>query len=334
MAGKKNTPQYETRTGTPTTEQGDEIRILSTQARLPPHVQLDKDAFEAEERTLTLRRLRAQAEEAEAIADAAKGRASALAATREALSLEDSPSELSPQGLSVVSKHPGIDPKQIGLIVKNTFEPWNLYKLRRGSLQVDRQDSTTISIGDTGLVSRKVVGLPKDYGNSINLWMGCFTTYTSILYQLYGEHHPDLVHALLAFSSKIQSLVDPHPYNWPRQVLPLAMAVHTLAYAQGITNPESWHVSRELVDTWCGNLIVEAPSQPSRKRSHDGLPRHNNGNDKGFNTPKSAYGKRVAAQVCQLWNATEGCSRGDSCWRKHECSKCGAEEHNILRCKS
>jgi hypothetical protein len=126
MAGKKNTPQYETRTGTPTTEQGDEIRILSTQARLPPHVQLDKDAFEAEERTLTLRRLRAQAEEAEAIADAAKGRASALAATREALSLEDSPGELSPQGLSVVSKHPGIDPKQIGLHCQEhvrTLEP-------------------------------------------------------------------------------------------------------------------------------------------------------------------------------------------------------------------
>jgi hypothetical protein len=184
-----------------------------------------------------------------------------------------------PEGVGLCELHPGIDPRSIMNISKGSFNAWNPYKLRFGAIQVEK-DEAILSFGENGLLSKAATGSAKDYGTSPLIWIGCFTTYISILLAIHGEVHPQLSHALLLYFGKIQHLSGIYP--WQNSVLRLAIQTHSFAIAKGVTNPDAWVLTPSAIDSYC--RYTAPPAVVPQKRG-------NSGNDDGEQRFKKKPGR-------------------------------------------
>jgi hypothetical protein len=224
--------------------------------------------------------------------------------------------ELAPEALSLLALHPGVSSRQILAILKNTFDPYDLHKLRPGLLQHDLEREQALTILEGQVTVRKKTGQLKDYGDSQTIWVMAFNTYLSLINAIHGDTHPKLIHSILRYIHQI--LEHAEVYQWQRQVLPMALEHHRLVIATGVTNAENWPIPATTRDRWCNHLLKTSAGPLSKKRSSDGI-----------RTTKQTVGAENT--VCMNWN-NDGCGY-NSCVRKHECLKCGDSGHTRWKCK-
>jgi len=232
---------------------------------------------------------------------------------------EDSTGEISPQTLSLLVAHPGVPERLITAITKGTFNPLDLYKLRRGQSQFDINDGDELAMTDKGIKVKKTTGTLKDYGDNPKIWQAGFTTYMLIMSSLYGKDFPGLIHALLSFFQEVMMLADIYP--WRDQVLHLAIDHHTLVTHQGVTNVKEWAIPSSRRDNYCRSTMSKSiNADSSRKR--------NNSDSQGN---RETYRDQARKTICSKFNSS-GCTYG-RCIRKHECEKCGSIDHGAAVCK-
>jgi hypothetical protein len=241
-----------------------------------------------------------------------KGKATAAPVTEE----DSTIGELAPEALSLLALHPGVSSKQVLAILKNTFDPYDLHKLRPGLLQHDLEREQALMISEGQVTVRKKTGQLKDYGDSQTIWVMAFNTYLSLINCIHSDTHPKLIHSILRYIHQILELAE--VYQWQRQVLPMALEHHRLVIATGVTNAENWPIPATTRDRWCNHLLKTSAGPLSKKRSSDGI-----------RTTKQTAGAENT--VCMNWN-NDGCGY-DSCVRKHECLKCGDSGHTRWKCK-
>jgi hypothetical protein len=228
---------------------------------------------------------------------------------------EQSPGELTPETLSLLILHPNVSPRLVTTIVKNTFDPYDLYKLRPGIFQYEAEKDQGLTITEGQVRVRRTTGQLKDYGDSQMVWALAFNIYHSLVNAIHGHAHPKLMHGMLQFTRQILELAE--VYHWQRQVLSLALEHHCIVIGTGVANAESWPIPAMTHDRWCNNLLAPSSGPLSKKRSSEGI--------------RTAKQPAAETTVCNNWNAT-GCSYGP-CIRKHVCSKCGDSLHTALKCK-
>lgn len=112
--------------------------------------------------------------------------------------------KLADEALVVSRLHPGIDKTEVGRIFDNTFNPYNLYKLRRNIIDTRTEHQSKIVIAkDEGIIFEKAVSKLKDYNNNTAIWSEYFLVYTSIMVSFFGTKHPNLHRALIDFHGSI-----------------------------------------------------------------------------------------------------------------------------------
>jgi hypothetical protein len=232
---------------------------------------------------------------------------------------EDSTGEITPQTLSLLVAHPGVPERLITAITKGTFNPLDLYKLRRGQSQFDINGDDQLAMTDKGIKVKRATGTLKDYGDNPKIWQAGFTTYMLIMSSLHGKDFPGLIHALLNFFQEVMMLADIYP--WRDQVLHLAIDHHTLVTHQGVTNAKEWAIPSSRRDNYCRSTTSKpTDSESSRKR-----------NNSDSQNNRESYRDQARKTICSKFNST-GCTYR-RCIRKHECEKCGSTDHGAAVCK-
>ncbi|KAF2730879.1 hypothetical protein EJ04DRAFT_567335 [Polyplosphaeria fusca] len=150
-------------------------------------------------------------------------------------------------------------------IVRHKFNPWNLARLRTGVGQrhLDQHDVTRIDSVAQQLVLRRSVGSAKDFGSDSSIWLESFTNYTRIVAIIWGKKHPEVVPAMLSFTSFVirQSL----SHDWS-SVLNFAIAFHSRACGTNILDPTQWE---PVPEAWISHYFNAATLSSKRLRQND-----------------------------------------------------------------
>jgi hypothetical protein len=152
---------------------------------------------------------------------------------------EDTESKItSPEVLRLVLQIVGISHTYLISIHKNKFVAENLSKLRIGRAgegQIEENTSTQLVFEGGIMLSKKLWGTLKDFGNNIDIWAEGFYNYIIANCVLYSTTFPNLLYSMLRFYNKIASLAK--VYTWSRAVLNLAIHYqnHIIESSKGLT---------------------------------------------------------------------------------------------------
>ena len=232
----------------------------------------------------------------------------------------DEPSEqFPPQVLTTVTQFPGVQARDISLILSQKFDAINLPRLRLGvgAPAEELRHTTRLDPLTSQLVVTKARGQYKDFGEDPFVWTESFLIYIRIIYVLHATEHPSIIPAMLHFLSRV--LRYSQSYQWVA-VRRFAIDWHNSVLAQGYLDPTIW---RTIPDEWVSAYISQDVLR-SAKRAKVDLPVR-----AGAVQPK---GSNDALAICMKWNSTNGCSQS-WCKRRHECEKCASSEHPAYRCR-
>ena len=133
---------------------------------------------------------------------------------------------------------------------------------------------------------KKVTGILRDFGNTIEIWLDGFLNYAMIMVDFFGVVFPSFFRSLLMFHFKIRHLS--RIYDWQHAVLPLAIDYHTEFTTGTHTDVEGWALPQHWVDQYCFPLwVLQNPNTGSCKRAASSALDHAN--------PSKKNGERFAA---------------------------------------
>ena len=167
--------------------------------------------------------------------------------------LEDSIGKVYPDlVLNIAQKCPGVDMKYINRIYRNTFDPWDLIRLRPKKLEAEEALSTTLEGGK--LVLKRSAYSAKDYA-SITFWADCFANWAYIFGLLFPQH-PEVTCALFKYLSLIlrKAIV-----YYDSDLITFAISWHRNILASSLFVASNW---TSILEEWLAELLP-----PSAARS-------------------------------------------------------------------
>lgn len=216
-----------------------------------------------------------------------------------------------PEVTSVSQLHPGVSRDLIRKIFDNQFYPDRLSKLRpcHGTEHITdsaiRWEGGDLKVGPTK-------GDHKDFGKDCWIWSEGFQIYISIYSQFWAPKFPNLTTSMISFHRRILRLSQ--IYIWQGGVLKLALERHMDILHNGHTDAELW---KDIPSEWEHQYLtpqMQLGVATSLKRT---LP---------------AVSNTKYDEICTNFNKGS-CRWKTSCYRRHECSECGATDHAKLNCK-
>jgi hypothetical protein len=219
----------------------------------------------------------------------------------------------SPETLSLLNQHPGVNAKYIALVVNGKFNALDLFRLQTG-FQVSTTRTQDIELTGGKMTLKNRHGTLKDYGKDMTIWQASWAVYVSVLCSLYGESFPKLWRALNSFERQVHVLAG--IYDHEHNILPMVFEHHNFVISLGVTVVENWPLPTERRDRFCNLRAQLQPprQQPVKRKSQTDL-------QSGGDFP-----------VCLAFNKASGC-RHHSCRFRHECTKCESKDHGAAICK-
>ena len=224
----------------------------------------------------------------------------------------DSGEQFAPQVLTTTAQFPGVQAKEVSLILYGKLDPISLPKLRNaiGNLNEDLQHLTRFNNSTGRLVLTKARGTYKDFGETPTIWVESFVVYVRIVSALFGHDHPLVVPAMLHFLSRVLLWANSHEWT---AVLRLAIDWHSHALSTSQLQPDTWQkVPIEWIDAYISSATL-ASRAVKRVKSDNNL-------------------RPLGDATCNKFNSAEGCT-WDKCRRTHKCSRCGSRDHAGLNCR-
>jgi hypothetical protein len=229
----------------------------------------------------------------------------------------------SPQVLSVTMLFPGVQTKEVNLVLHGKFDAYSLHKLRSaigGNDDELLRHLMSIDGSSNRLVFAKARASTKDFGDDPTIWMQGFIVYIRIVAALFPDH-PRAITAMLHFYSRVQQWTV--TYSWPA-VLKLALNWHSNVMSTSQLAVDSWrNVPLEWIDYYLSASTL-ASRLIKKTRSETNL------NPDRLN---KASPTNVPSQNCRNFNTEEGC-RSDWCKRTHKCLSCNSKDHGQTKCRS
>jgi hypothetical protein len=230
----------------------------------------------------------------------------------------------SQQVLSVTTLFPGVQSKEIHLVLHGKFDAYSLHKLRP-SIGINRDDEPLrhlmrVDGSSNRLVFTKARASLKDFGDDPTIWTQSFVVYVRIVGALFPDHS-QVIMAMLHFCSRVQQWAT--TYSWP-PVLKLALNWHNSVMSTSQLAVDTWrNVPLEWID-YCLSASTLASKTNKRTRS-----------EINFNPERSDKSSptNIPSQICRNFNSEEGC-RNNWCKRTHKCRNCDSKDHGQYKCRS
>ncbi|KAF1934470.1 hypothetical protein EJ02DRAFT_429383 [Clathrospora elynae] len=172
----------------------------------------------------------------------------------------------SPQVLSVTTLFPGVQTKEVHLVLHRKFDAYNLHKLRPaigGNDDKPLRHLMSIDSSSNRLVFAKARASTKDFGDDPTIWMQSFIIYVQIVAALFLDH-PRVISAMLHFYSRVQQWTA--TYSWSA-VLKLALNWHTNVMSTSQLAVDSWrNVPLEWIDYYLStNTLASRQGLPNQR---------------------------------------------------------------------
>jgi hypothetical protein len=232
--------------------------------------------------------------------------------------------QFTPQVLNTTTQFPGVQAKDVSLILYGKFDPFSLPKLRAaiGSNDDDLQHLTRLDNTTGRLMITRTRGNLKDFGDTPAIWTESFVIYIRIVSALFSQDHPLAVPAMLHFLSRVLQWATSHEWH---AVLRLATAWHHNVMSTSQLAPESWRVvPLEWVDMYLTNTTLA--SRAIKRVKSDALL-------KVASAPNTERSPNSPEVTCHKWNTLDSCNV-DWCKRAHICSRCKSTDHPAHKCRS
>ena len=161
---------------------------------------------------------------------------------------------------------------------------------------------------------------PKKHISSIQEWVICFNTFSTIILM----HEPECTADLLAYCSIIiKASLDYDDTPW--------LDYDTHFHRQAATKPnEPWtHLDAALWTIYC----TRAKAKNTHAEDDSSHKRVEAGGKSARSTDKPWANPYTTIPICRKWNSLDGCNL-QFCRYQHFCSKCNSTLHKAINCQT
>lgn len=178
--------------------------------------------------------------------------------------------------------YPGLPKAKIIQIDVNHQKSENLDKFCHLKGRENKNRDENIVFHHSQMKIKKVTGILRNFGNTIDIWLNGFLNYSMIMVDFLEISFFSLFQALLNYHSKICHLSQ--IYNWQHTVLFLAINYPSKITTEIFTNVQAWVLSQQWIDQYCSLLwflynlstgshkhaATSTLDNPNRNKQHNG----------------------------------------------------------------